>query len=415
MKESEITLTASDLTGTVKVPTSKSFAHRAVIAASFAKGTSHIYDVTDSEDIRATISVMSTLGAKIKMEGTTVTVTGFPSFETSNTEVSCNESGSTIRFIIPILGLFDQSFKVMGKESLLARPMSIYENIYGDAMKVAKDHISFQGTTKAGTYEIPGNISSQFITGLLFALPLLDEDSDIKLTSNLESSDYINITIHVLKEFGIEIEETKDGYHIPGKQTYKAKDYRVEGDYSQAAFWLVASALHDGEISVAGLNELSLQGDQAILDILAKANALVAQTEDGYQVFTDTLQSATVSLKDCPDLGPIVALLFTQCEGKTELTDIERLRIKESDRVESTVETLKAFGANITSDEHSIYIEGPTSLVGAKVDSYNDHRIAMMSAVAASIASGETTILRANAVNKSYPEFFEDYKALKGA
>lgn len=414
MMHDKITLYPSEIGGRIQIPTSKSLAHRSILAAALAKGRSVVTNISMSDDIEATISIVEALGGKVNVEGSTLYIDGIENYDNAETVVNCNESGSTIRFIIPILSLFSNKFTVKGKQSLIARPQSIYEDIFkDDTFNVGLDNIEFQGTLVPKTYEVPGNISSQFITGLLLVLPLLDGDSKIVVTNKFESKDYVQLTLDVLSDFGIEIEHNDNEFIIKGNQTYKPCNYEVEGDYSQSGFWLVNGAINSTTI-LTNMNLDSNQGDKGVLEVLKASN--IDMTLGSDLVVNPTTPSETVvSLANIPDLGPILALLASQGEGTTRFTDIERLRIKESDRVESTIVTLKKMGVNIEEINGEIVVVGPSQIIGGgTLDSYNDHRIAMMISIAAGVATAPITLLRATSVNKSYPKFFEDYKNLGG-
>ena len=248
----------------------------------------------------------------------------------------------------------------------------------------------------------------------MFALPLLEEDSTILVEGILESRSYINLTIQILEEFGIEIKELENGYFIKGNQSYNPRNYKIEGDYSQAAFFLVGGVLN-GHIKVCDLEHESFQGDKAIIDVIKEMKGKVIHMENGFVTESSSTVGTSIDLSDFPDLGPIIALLGSLSEGKTRITNASRLRIKESDRIESTVKTLKALGANISSTKDEIIIRGKTALKGGvTIDSYNDHRIAMMISIAASLSKEKVILTNANAVSKSYPNFFEDYASVGG-
>lgn len=417
MNKSVITAFPTSLKGSLKAPPSKSLSHRALICAGLSKGESLIHNLVYSEDINATMGVLEAIGVQFKKTKNTLYVKGVRRIKQPKEAVDCNESGSTLRFMIPVLSLSNKEVTFTGKESLMKRPQNIYQNIF------TQDDISFEhtsneivvnGSVKARKYKIKGDVSSQFFSGLLFALPLLKEDSTIIVDGNLESKSYIDLTINVLKDFGIDIHETKNGYFIEGNQTYTPKEYTIEGDYSQAAFFLVAGALN-GRIEVQDLKHDSLQGDKAIIDIIQAMKGRVVFTENGFVTEQSPLKSTTIDIADCPDLGPIVSLLAALSSGTTNIINAQRLRIKESDRIKSTVETLKALGADITSENDKIIVRGQKTLVGGvTVDSFNDHRIAMMAAIASTKCEKEITITNAEAVNKSYPHFFEDFRKVGG-
>ncbi len=413
----DIELFPSILKGKIKAPPSKSLSHRALICASLAKGQSTITNIAYSEDILATISALELLGAKFERFDDKLIVKGTKRIKAPHKAINCNESGSTLRFLIPIFSLSDKEISFTGNPSLIKRPQSIYKEIFtqdGNTFKVNDNIIKVNGSVIGREYLIKGNVSSQFFTGLMFALPLLEEDSTILVEGILESKSYINLTIQILEEFGIEIKELENGYFIKGNQSYIPKNYKIEGDFSQAAFFLVGGVLN-GNIKVYDLEHESFQGDKAIIDVIKAMKGKVIHMENGFVTESSTTKGTSIDLSDFPDLGPIIALLGSLSEGKTRITNASRLRIKESDRIESTVKTLKALGANISSTKDEIIIRGKKALKGGvTVDSYNDHRIAMMISIAASLSKEKVILTNANAVSKSYPNFFEDYTSVGG-
>lgn len=416
-KNVDLKLFPNPLQGEVIIPPSKSLSHRALICAALADGESEISNLIYSEDIIATMDALTQLGAKFTQNGNKVTVKGAKKLRFKGKEVNCNESGSTIRFMIPIFSLTNKEIHFIGKESLIQRPQNIYQEIFdfdGNTFIQEDNKIVVKGSVKAREYKIKGNISSQFFTGLMFSLPLLKEDSTIIIEGTLESKSYIDLTIDILEQFGIEIVEIENGYFIEGNQSYKPFDYRVEGDYSQAAFYLVGGIIN-GAIRVDDLRHDSYQGDKQIIDIIKDMKGRLIFTENGFVANKSKTSSTTIDLKNCPDLGPIISLLATFSRGTTKIINAGRLRIKESDRIESTVNTLKQLGANINATIDEITIIGRNSLEGGvTLDSYNDHRIAMMIAIAASRCEKPVILKRANAVNKSYPHFFDDYQKVGG-
>lgn len=413
----DVELFPSILNGEVKAPPSKSLSHRALICASLAKGQSTITNIAYSEDILATISALELLGAKFEKYDNRLVIKGTRRIKAPNKAINCNESGSTLRFLIPIFSLSNKKISFTGSPSLIKRPQSIYKDIFsedGNTFKVDGDIITVNGSVTGREYLLKGNVSSQFFTGLMFALPLLKEDSKILVEGILESKSYISLTIQILEEYGIEIQEIENGYFIKGNQVYKPKNYKIEGDYSQAAFFLVGGVLN-GQIKVCDLDPESLQGDKAIIDVIKAMRGKVIHMENGFITKSSNTVGITIDLSDFPDLGPIIALLGSLSEGKTRITNASRLRIKESDRIESTVRTLKMLGANISSTKDEIVIRGKKALKGGvTVDSYNDHRIAMMVSIAASLSTEKVILTNANAVSKSYPNFFDDYKSVGG-
>lgn len=406
----------TSLEGTLSVPTSKSLTHRALIAAALAKGTSTISDVVFSDDILATIEALRQIGAKLEIKDAQVIVKGIKSIKAPNSPVDCNESGSTLRFLIPILALTNKQIVFTGAPSLLSRPQTIYETLAkqdGISFLHTAEKIVIDGSFKGNRYHIDGSVSSQFFTGLMFALPLLPNDTYITIDGPLESKGYIDLTIDILKRFNIDIDEVENGYFIEGNQRYKPTDYTVEGDFSQASFFLVGAVLN-GTININNLSHESLQGDREIIDIIQEMNGLVIYSENGYIVKKSATKASTIDVSNCPDLGPIIALLASVSKGTSKLVGTGRLRLKESDRIDSTVDTLKRLGASISTEGDTIVIHGKRRLQGGTVHSHNDHRIAMMAAIAALVCENPVIITQANAVSKSYPHFFNDYKKMGG-
>lgn len=406
-----LTLTPTTLNGTVIVPPSKSMAHRAVICASLATGRSTIKNVQLSDDILATIEGMRSFGAIISYDDQTLTIDGIRNGAAKEIRtINCNESGSTLRFLIPLATLFTGETHFIGQGHLGKRPLEPYQELFNaqslhyNQAATENLQLSVAGPLTSGIYEMRGDISSQFITGMLLTLPLLAEDSILKITTHLESKGYIDLTLSVLQSFGIVIEQDEDGqeYRIKGQQAYTARDYTVEGDYSQAAFWLSANALGN-ELLVNGLDSDSLQGDQAIVSILATVNGGSNDSEriiDGAQV---------------PDIIPVVALVAALSKGKTKIINLERLRIKESDRLVATQKELTALGAQIEIVGDSLLIEGVSELSGGQeVWSHKDHRMAMMLAIASTVCQEPIHIKDTDCVKKSYPNFWETFQQLGG-
>lgn len=406
-----IKITPAKLSGTVKIPPSKSVAHRLIISAALAKGTSKISNIYPSKDIIATIEAMKALGAEITLNGSTATVRGIET-PPKKAVIDCNESGSTMRFLIPVACALGIECTFTGKGKLPQRPITPYleefpkHGIKFDFSNAEKGNTlpcTVKGKLVPGDFEINGGISSQFITGLIFALTLLDGDSKITLTSHLESRPYVNITIDCLKKFGGEILETETSYLIKGSQTLKAADMETEGDYSQAAFFKVANSL-GSEINIEGLKQDSSQGDKKIIEICE---------EMVYNKNSD-LNPFELDCSDIPDLVPVLTVLACFCKGKSKITNVARLRIKESDRLEAISACLNKIGGKVTAYSDKLVIEGVESLTGGEVESYNDHRIAMSMAVAALKCKKPLIVKGAQCVEKSYPNFWEDYKALGG-
>ena len=399
----DIRISPSRLAGTVEIPASKSCAHRALICAALSRGMSHISGITFSKDIEATINALTALGASFETDGDKITVHGITNIP-SDADIDCNESGSTLRFIMPIAAALGVHSVFHGNGRLPERPIDIYKR------ELSKNGVRFltetmpyelEGRLAGGTFEIEGNVSSQFITGLLFALPLAEKDSEIVLTSHLESRPYVDITFDILKRFGIEITENEKGFFIRGGQQYIPHDEKVEGDYSQAAFYYVANAIGSG-VMMNNLLPDSVQGDKRIEYIIAQAckNAEIIGFEE--------------DCSDIPDLVPILSVLGAYGKERSVIYNAERLRIKESDRLAACADMLGKLGGNVTVTSDGLIIEPTGRLHGGEVDSFGDHRIVMAAAIAALGATGDVIIHGAEAAEKSYPDFFRDYTLLGG-
>lgn len=400
----DLKISPSVLRGNLSIPASKSCAHRAVICAALADGVSTLSGITMSKDIEATISSMTALGASFEINGDIVTVKGISGSIDGTAEIDCNESGSTLRFIMPVAAALGIKSVFIGKGRLPQRPIDIYKRElknHGITFHTEEMPYEISGVLTGGKYEIEGNVSSQFITGLLFALPLAKEDSEIIMTSHLESRPYVDITIDILRRYGIEISETENSFLIKGNQKYTPYDEHIEGDYSQAAFFFVANAL-GSDVNILNLKEDSVQGDKAITDIIA-----------------DTLKNGSVTgykadCSDIPDLVPILSVLGAYGNMPSTIYNAERLRIKESDRLAACADMLNNLGGNVTVTSDGLEIMPTNGLNGGTIDSYGDHRIVMAAAIAALNCKGDVIIKGAEAAEKSYPTFFEDYVKLGG-
>ncbi|MBU1020471.1 MAG: 3-phosphoshikimate 1-carboxyvinyltransferase [Firmicutes bacterium] len=416
-EKTDIELFPMKFNGKISAPPSKSLSHRALICAALSNGQSIISNLTYSDDVLATMSALQILGAKFDRQDDSLIVRGLRKIKSSNVKVDCNESGSTLRFLIPLFSLSNKKVVFTGKKSLISRPQTIYKKIFDEdqnLFEVTEEEITINGSIKAREYYLRGDVSSQFISGLMFALPLLNSDSKIIIDGVLESKSYIDLTISMLDEFGIKIKEFTDGFYIEGNQTYHAHNYQVEGDFSQAAFFLVGGSLN-GASNISNLDHDSKQGDKAIINIIKESKGKVIYTENGFITESTQTYGSEIDLSDCPDLGPIVSLLASVSTGTTIIKNIHRLRLKESDRVKTTVETLSKLGADITSNENEIIIVGKPALTGGvTVDSFNDHRIAMMVSIASSVCVDSIILTNANAVTKSYPNFFDDFQRMGG-
>jgi len=415
----KLEITPSRLRGDVVIPPSKSLSHRAIIAAAMAEGRSNITNLKFSEDIKATTEAMESLGAKFQMGEDYEVIDGVDSFTRIKGEIQCRESGSTIRFMIPVALLAQGRVTFKGEGRLCKRPLGTFLDIFdeqGIPYSKGEDELplTVDGMLKPGRFKVPGDISSQFITGLLYALPKLEGDSVIEISSNLESKGYIDLTLDVLASFGIEIENR--GYrefHIRGNQRYSARDYRVEGDYSQVAFWMVVGAL-GSEIRCLGMRLDSLQGDKEIHKILRDMKAEMTEG-DIITVRPSETKGTVIDLSQCPDLGPIITVLASLSRGRTEIVNAKRLRIKESDRITSMTTELNKLGAKIIETEEGMIIEGVDSLRGGvTVSAWNDHRVAMALAMAATRCEKPIILEGAESVKKSYPHFWAEYERVGG-
>lgn len=400
----DMKISPSVLRGNLSIPASKSCAHRAVICAALADGVSTLSGITMSKDIEATISSMTALGASFEINGDIVTVKGISGSIDGTAEIDCNESGSTLRFIMPVAAALGVKSVFIGKGRLPQRPIDIYKRElknHGITFHTEEMPYEISGVLTGGKYEIEGNVSSQFITGLLFALPLAKVDSEIIMTSLLESRPYVDITIDILRRYGIEISETENSFLIKGNQKYTPYDEHIEGDYSQAAFFFVANAL-GSDVNILNLKEDSVQGDKAITDIIA--NTLKNGSVTGYKA----------DCSDIPDLVPILSVLGAYGNMPSTIYNAERLRIKESDRLAACADMLNNLGGNVTVTSDGLEIMPTNGLNGGTIDSYGDHRIVMAAAIAALNCKGDVIIKGAEAAEKSYPTFFEDYVKLGG-
>ena len=337
--------------GTVSAPPSKSMAHRAVLCSALAKGTSHIENLEFSKDISATLAAAGQLCARVESGPADALVEGLGHFRPVFGPVDCCESGSTLRFLIPLASLTGQSITFVGRGRLMERPQSVYETLYREQnlhFEQANGQLTVAGSLRSGEYTLAGNVSSQFISGLLFALPLLAGDSTLHLIPPVESRSYIEMTRAAQAAFGVTSHWLDDTtLCIPGGQQYHPRDYIVEGDYSQAAFLAVLGAVKGG-ITLTGLAAETLQGDAAILDILRRCGAKFTRTEAGLVFEQAPLHGVDIDLADCPDLGPVLMVLGLLCEGTTVIRNAERLRIKESDRIAAMEAELRACGKAIS-------------------------------------------------------------------
>lgn len=409
-----ITITPRKLKGTIKIVSSKSLSHRYVMAASLAEGTSIIDNVLSSDDLDATKKALEALGAKIdgnKITGSKV--------KCLSPIIDAKESGSTLRFLIPVSMLQSETITFIGSGKLPDRPLNVYDDMFADRYYFIHPEdkwlpLEVKGPLQSGIYTMPGNVSSQFVTGLLYALPLVDGNSKIIVTTPLESKGYVDLTLDVLKQFGIQVKYEDQVFHIEGNQKYRAFDSSVEGDFSGAAFFIVAGLVGD-ELLLKGLREDSLQGDKAIIEFARQMNGDVKYTKDGLLVKPSQTKGITIDVGQTPDLGPILMVLGALSEGVTTITNASRLRIKESDRLDAMVQNLTKLGVKLEVADDQVSIHGVGKFKGGvNLQTFGDHRIAMALAVASIRCEEPITLDDETVVSKSYPTFFEEFKKLGG-
>lgn len=387
----------SILSGSVTIPPSKSAAHRA-LACAFLAGGGSVSPIIPSNDMRAMQQVIAAL-------------------KNGDGVIDCIESGNTLRFMLPVAAALGRAATFVGSGRLPERPITEYLRLFpqhGVECKSSdgKIPLTLSGQLTSGDYEIAGNISSQYITGLLLALPILEGDSRIILTTVLESKPYVDMTLKVMRDFGVTAQETDYGYFVPGNQRYTARDYTVESDWSQAAFFLTAGAI-GGEVTLTGLDMNSVQGDREIINVLKRFGADIVIRKDCIISRKSALTGVEIDATDIPDAVPALAVTAAFAKGKTVIKGAQRLRLKESDRIVSVAENLRRMGVEVAETADGMIITGG-SPHGAELLGYNDHRIVMAFSIAAAFAAGESSISGANAIDKTYPAFFEDYAGLGG-
>lgn len=386
--------------GTVSAPPSKSYSHRMIICAALAEGKSVLTGFTDSQDILASLDCVKALGATYELDGNKIVVNGIKPQYLENAVFPCRESGSTLRFFIPISIIAGGKVQFTGSTRLIERGISIYENLLGNkGVEFGKtsDAITVNGTLQPGLYEIPGNISSQFISGLLFSLPLLNGDSTIKIIPPVESYSYIDMTIDVLKEFGVVVEKkSQNEFFIKGNQKYLAHDTAIEGDWSNAASLFAFNSI-GGDVTVTGLNNESTQGDKICLEYLKKLES-------------ENAMDSEIDISNCPDLGPVLFAVAAINHGGN-FTGTYRLRIKECDRATAMQEELAKCGIKVDVLENSVIVHnGELKKPAEIISSHNDHRIVMAMALVATKV--EASIEQVESINKSFPTYFDTIKSL---
>ena len=386
------------LQGRVEIPSSKSCAHRLLIAAALADAPTEVRVNALNNDILATADCLRSLGADIERTDAGFLVRPIEAIGPEMRTLNCGESGSTLRFMLPVAAALGANCTFIGAGRLPERPNRILTdalNAHGARTDNDLLPMRLSGRLSGGAYPIAGNVSSQYITGLLLALPMCEADSEIVLTTRLESAAYIDITLEALSSFGIRVDRTERGWRIPGGQRYRSPgSVAAEGDWSGAAFWLAANRI-GSSIECLGLNDCSAQGDRVIVDMLGRLGG-------------------EIDVSDTPDLVPALAVAAAAHPGTTRITGAARLRIKESDRLRTVADLLRALGGSVDELDDGLIIRGGRPFSGGTVYGFNDHRIVMAAAVAATVAEGSVTITDAQAVNKSYPSFFDAFNALGG-
>lgn len=402
----KINLSPTKLCGSIDIPSSKSIAHRAIICGALADGVSIINNLYLSRDIKATINCLKYLGADIDVDIDRAVIKSRPYRSEKERVLDCDESGSTLRFLLPIALAVGGKFRFVGRGKLGVRPLDVFFKIFDEKgikyinnSTESKLDLTVEGKLDGGDFSVRGDISSQFISGLLFALSMSDNDSSIAIEGELQSVGYIHLTLQALKEFGINVESKKNAFYLAGKQKLVGTEYTVESDYSQAAFFLVANYLGN-DIQLSKLNENSLQGDRVIVEMLDNLKRGKVKEFDG---------------SNCPDIIPIFTLACALTEGEFVIKNLSRLRIKECDRLSATVQELNKLGAKTFEGVDYIKIVGVERLIGGvEVDAHNDHRMAMMLSIASTVCEKAIIINDAESVEKSYPTFYKAYQSIGG-
>jgi 3-phosphoshikimate 1-carboxyvinyltransferase len=392
-----------------------------------------------SEDIKATINCLETLGGKFSIRNSYINVTPIPldikSLQKINrskdeTILDCGESGSTLRFLLPLTTILRTTFKVTGHGRLPERPINkLLDELTAHGCIFSNNRLPLIGSGQLlpGVYELPGNVTSQYISGLLFALPLLSDNSSINIIGEIQSISYIEMTLRTLRQYGIHVTSGVNSFSVPGRQTYTSQftNY-VENDWSNAAFWLCAGAFSESEIVVNGLNSNSAQPDKNIVDLLELIGTYVTVNDSPSIIKTRDVVGESISIKpnklnaiefdasQSPDLVPILAVVLSVCKGQSIIRNASRLRLKESDRLKAISENLNKLGARIKETEDELIIDGVECLKGGTVDGFNDHRIVMAMAIASAISTGDIIINDSEAVEKSYKRFWDDFEELGG-
>ena len=410
-------ISPSVIRGTLTPPPSKSAAHRLLIAAALA-GEGRVRGLSLSADMEATLRAVRGLGVSVRLDGDAACFAPAPpSSSPSPLPVDCGESGSTLRFLIPLYAARGIPAVFTGHGRLPERPLGVYADClppHGVTLSAASGlPLTVTGRLTGGDFALPGDVSSQFITGLLFALPLCREDSRIRLTTPLESAGYVDMTLQVLRQAGIRVEPLEDGWFIPGSQTYQPLDTAVESDWSQAAFLLAAGAL-GGEVTLTGLNPASAQGDREALSLFRRFGAAVEEAPGRIVCRKAPLHGIDIDAAQIPDLVPVLAVTAALADRVTHITGAARLRLKESDRLAAVADGIRRLGGRVEEGPDFLTITGVPRLTGGRAEGYDDHRIVMALSMAALGCEAPVTVTDAQSVAKSWPAFFEDYRAIGG-
>lgn len=406
----DISVKGAVVNGEVKILSSKSELHRLLIISAFAKDKTRIeYYGKPSKDVLATLSCIRALGALVAEEEGAFIVTPIKEVTKDTADVFCNESGSTLRFILPVFSAVGKSFSVTVGGRLNERPLSpMYEILAENGVKMSGNGsypLSVSGRFTGGNVSIKGDVSSQFISGLLMAMPLTENGGSVTVTGDFQSRPYVDITIDAMKKFGVTVEEKDGVFTVSGKYQSSGKAI-AGGDWSNTAFFACMGAI-GGKMKVSGLEGDSLQGDKKVMEVLSRFGAKVSICDGVLTVEKDALKGTKIDAKDIPDLIPTLAVVASVAEGETVVYNAERLRIKESDRIKSVMDMINSLGGEAVETADGLIIKGKSKLTGGVVDSCNDHRIVMSACVASLVTDGKVTIKGANAVEKSYPQFFE--------
>jgi len=419
----DVVVTKSEhLEGEVSAPPSKAYTHRMLIAALLSKGTSKILNPLVSHDTKATLRAVKAFGAEVRLPKNQLTIKGVERPRGPKRPIDCGESGATLRFMIPVAALAPEpstlNFGVSFEKRPVAPLLQSLKQLGTESDFQWREGSSFVrvhgGGIRGGKTSIRGNISSQFVSGLLFACPKANDDIEIVVTTPLESRSYVQMTMEVLTKHGIRIFASSNltKLKIPSNQNYNPCNHEVSGDFSSAAFLLAAAAITSSKVKVKNLDQHTIQGDRAILDILKETGSKVRAGDEFLEVKGGQLNAVDIDARDIPDLVPVCAVLACYSKGTSKIYNAKRLRYKESDRLGSLHAELKKMGAEIKVHEDSLTIRGLRTMHGATIDPHNDHRITMACAVAALGAVGKTEIRNSECVNKSYPKFFNDLRSL---